>query len=221
MLTHLITVDPARGSQRLATGRQRIPAARSISLHIHDGEDEVLFIVSGRGIGVVGNVEREVVTGSVVYVPQGAWHGLKAVEPTEIIWVVSPPNFARMLREMQAGGKGLSESRREDIARKHQQSDSRAFLRRVLANTEWLGDELWGRVIFRPDGLTAQYESASGSGVLEIRDERREDLGFIGGWRNNAGMRGDLILTYDFASGAIQIDSGERFQRHATLRRVR
>ena len=35
----------------------------------------MLFVVSGHGVGVVGNVEREVVAGSVIYVPQGAWTG--------------------------------------------------------------------------------------------------------------------------------------------------
>jgi quercetin dioxygenase-like cupin family protein len=83
VLSHLIKVDPARGSQRLGVGRQHIPAGRSIALHIHDGEDEVLYILSGRGVGVVGSVESEVVAGSLIYVPKGAWHGLKAVEPTD------------------------------------------------------------------------------------------------------------------------------------------
>jgi hypothetical protein len=159
----------------------------------------------------------------VIYVPQGSWHGLKAAEPTDIMWVVSPPNFARSLREAQAAGtSGLTDSKREDIARKHQQSDSRAFLRRILANSEWNGDEPWGRVTFDADGLTATYQTPSGGGSLEIRDERKEDLGFIGNWKNSAGERGEFILTYDFASGTeITLKSGEEFQRRSILRLVR
>lgn len=216
---HLIKVDPARGSQRLGIGRQQIPAGRSISLHIHDGEDEVLYIVSGRGIGVVGSLEREVVAGSVIYVPQGAWHGLRAFEPMEIMWIVSPPNFARSLRDLQdAGGQSSPESRREEIARSHQQSDSRAFLRRVLASSEWLGDIPWERVTFGADGLSATYRSGSTRGVLKIRDERREDLSFIGVWQNDAGENGEFILTYEFASGSvIHLDSGERFECRSAL----
>jgi quercetin dioxygenase-like cupin family protein len=223
VLSHLIKVDPERGSQRLGMGRQRIPAARSIALHIHDGEDEVQYVVSGRAIGVVGSVEREVVAGSVIYIPQGAWHGLKAIEATEIIWIVSPPNFARSLREVQAsGGQSLPEWRRDEIARKHQQSDSRAFLRLVLANSEWLGDERWGRVVFGADGLSATYQRPAGqTGILEIRDERREDLGFIGVWTGD-GSQGEFVLTYEFASGStIHLDSGQGIERRSTLRRIR
>ena len=150
VLSHLIKVDPGRGSQRLGVGTQRIHAGRAVALHIHDGEDEVLYIVSGRGIGVVGHVEQEVVTGSLIYVPQGAWHGLKAIEPIDLMWVVSPPNFARAQRERQAaGGASVSEARRQEIERKHQQSDSRTFLRLVLGSSEWQGEEPWGRVAVR------------------------------------------------------------------------
>jgi quercetin dioxygenase-like cupin family protein len=224
ILSHVIKVDPARGSQRLGMGRQHISAARSIALHIHDGEDELLYAVSGRAIGVVGSVEREVVAGSVIYVPQGAWHGLKAIKPTEILWIVSPPNFARSLREVQdAGGQSLPESRREEIARKHQQSDSRTFLRLVLANSEWLGDERWGQVAFGADGLTATYRTPSGrAGVIEIRDERREDLGFTGVWRSDDENQGEFVLTYEFASGStIYLNSSQGVERRSTLRRTR
>jgi hypothetical protein len=117
----------------------------------------------------------------------------------------------------------LSESAREDIARKHRQSDSRAFLRRVLSNSEWTGDERWGRVSFGAEGLKATYRTpSSGGGSLEILDERREDLGFIGRWQDDRGERGAFILAYDFASGSlIHIDWGEGIQRRSTLRRVR
>lgn len=223
VMSHLIKVDPAHGSERLGMGRQHIDAARSIALHIHDGEDEVLYVVSGRSIGVVGSVEREVTAGSVIYVPQGAWHGLKAIEPTEILWVVSPPNFARALRETQAeGGRSAPASRRDEIARKHQQSDSSAFLRLVLAKSEWLGDERWGRVVFDADGLKGTYSTTSGrTGTIEIRDERQEDLSFTGEWRGDDGSRGDFVLTYEFADGStLHLDSGQGPDRRSTLRRV-
>jgi hypothetical protein len=205
-------------------GRQQIPPGRSIALHIHDGEDEVLYVVSGRAIGVVGGAEREVIAGSVIYVPQGAWHGLKAIEPTEIIWIVSPPNFALLLREVQsAGGQSLPQPRRDEIARRHQQSDSSAFLRLALARSEWLGDERWGRVVFGGDGLTATYQTPSGrTGVLEIQDERQEDLGFSGVCRGGDGSQGEFVLTYEFAGGsAIHLDSGQGVEGRSTLRRVR
>ena len=223
VLSHLIKVDPARGSQRLGIGTQHMEAGRGIPLHIHDGEDEVLFVLFGHGVGVVGNVEREVVAGSLIYIPQGAWHGIKAIEPIHVMWIVSPPKFARFNREvLSAGGSRLADSRREEIARQHQQTDGRAFLRLVLANSAWQGEEPWGRVAFRADGLAGTYQSPSGlQGSLEIRDERAEDLGFIGVWQAGNRQAGEFILTYDFASGsAIHLKWGDNFGQHATLRRI-
>ena len=53
-----------------------------------------------RGVGVVGNQQKEIVPGSMIYIPQGAWHGIRSIEEMKIIWIVSPPNFANYLREV-------------------------------------------------------------------------------------------------------------------------
>ena len=139
------------------------------------------------------------------------------------MWVVSPPNFARAQREFQKAGASMSEARREEIAREHQQSDSGAFLRLVLGDSEWQGEEPWGRVAFGNDGLTATYRGADGrSGTLEIRDERREDLGFAVVSHSADGGNAKLVLNYDFGSGsALHLDWGADGGKRSTLRRVR
>ena len=224
VLSHLMKVDPEMGSSRLALGKQRLRKGRGISLHTHDAEDEVLYVISGRGMGVVGEVEREVVPGSVIYIPQGAWHGIQCLEEMEVMWIVSPPNFARQLRDLQAaGGDGAPESKRDEIARKHQQSDGGAFLRAVLAGSKWKGQDPWLRVVFDVTGLEATVEDSAGArGTLTLRDSSADDLGFLGVWHRNRSETGDVSVHYDFKSGStITLRWGEGLQRQTLLLRER
>jgi quercetin dioxygenase-like cupin family protein len=224
VLSHLFKVDPEMGSQRLALGKQRLRAGRGIALHAHDAEDEVLYVISGRGIGVVGEVEREVVPGSLLHIPQGAWHGIQCLEEMEVMWIVSPPNFARQLRELQAaGGDSAPESKRDELARKHRQSDGGAFLRAVLADSKWKGQDPWLRVVFDITGLEATVEDSAGAkGTLQLRDSTADGLGFVGVWRHNASATGAISLYYDFKSGSeITLRWGEGFQRQSLLFRER
>lgn len=224
VLSHLMKVDPEMGSQRMALGKQRLRTGHGIPLHIHDAEDEVQYVISGRGIGVVGEVEREVGPGSLIYIPQGAWHGIQCLEEMEIMWIVSPPNFARQLREWQAaGGESAPESKRDDIARKHQQRNGRAFLRAVLAGSNWKGQDPWGRVAFDMTGLAATFEDSAGvRGTLQLRDSSADGLGFVGTWHRTASETGAFAVYYDFKSGSeITLKWGEGLQRQSLLRRER
>jgi quercetin dioxygenase-like cupin family protein len=221
-VSHLIKVEPARGASRLGLGTQRLRAGRSIPLHIHDGEDEVLYILSGRGVGVVGRIEREVETGSLLYVPQGAWHGVSAFEEMAILWVVSPPEFAAYLRESEeAGGAAMPEERWREIAAKHQYVDTPQFLQRLLAGTRWELAEPLTLVIFDDSGLSAEIRGAVGKGTLEIHDSLQGSLSFVGTWSEaGAATPQKVTLEYDFAGGeAIEVRWSEG-QRTATLRRA-
>lgn len=219
-LAHLIKVEPNRGAHRLGLGTQRLRGGRGIPLHIHDGEDEVLYVVSGRGVGVVGAAEREVVAGSLLYVPQGAWHGIRAAEDMEIMWVVSPPNFARYLREWNdAGAQNVSEAKWQEIAEKHEYADGRAFLHRVLAGTQWRDTMSAALLVFDRKGTHA---TATGGATLEIQDESAPDLGFIALWRPDASASPEtVVLTYDFATGNILRLRWRDMQRTVSLTRER
>ncbi len=216
---HLIKVEPARGANRLGLGTQRLPAGRGIPLHIHDGEDEVLYVVSGRGVGVVGRVEREVVPGSLLYVPQGAWHGVRASEDVEILWVVSPPNFAQYLRESHdVGGASMSEARWKEIADKHQYADSREFLRRVLAGTRWIDADTQKGIRFDATGMRAAGEA----GELAIEGESPADLGFAATFRASPSAAAQKVaLTYEFATGDFIRLRWVDAQKSVTLKRVK
>lgn len=49
----------------------------SIGSHPHHGEEEIYFVIAGRGIMTVGTEEREIGPGSVVLTQSGSWHGLR------------------------------------------------------------------------------------------------------------------------------------------------
>lgn len=81
-------------------------AADGIPLHLHTFEEEVLYVVKGRGTVIVGDGEEvPVEPGSLLYVPQGNWHGVRNSDPNdrlEVLMVTTP-----------AGPRGLAEFFRE------------------------------------------------------------------------------------------------------------
>ncbi len=70
-------------------------AAWEIPVHLHTFEDELLYVVNGRGVAIVGNDRQEVPLepGSVLYIPSGEWHGLRNADPNrrlELLFVTTP-----------------------------------------------------------------------------------------------------------------------------------
>jgi mannose-6-phosphate isomerase-like protein (cupin superfamily) len=126
---HYIKADPQSGSMRLGVGLQRLKGGQGTGIHMHEQEDELLFIHSGSGLGVVGDQRRNISAGTTLYIPQGTWHGVESDgDELEILWVVSPPHFAETLREGAAdasdAGKG-SAAVLDEIGRTHGYRDSR------------------------------------------------------------------------------------------------
>src|SRR5215211_6842036 len=101
--SHHIKADPHTGSMRLGVGLQRLTGGQGIPMHMHEQEDEVLFIHSGSGLGAVGDERKSIGGGTTLYIPQGTWHGVESHgDEMEVLWVVSPPHFAENLREIGA-----------------------------------------------------------------------------------------------------------------------
>ena len=223
-LSHLIMADPQLGSNRLGMGKQRLKAGRGIALHAHEGEDEILYVESGKGIGVVGDQQKELFAGSMMYVPQGVWHGIRSTEEMKVIWIVSPPNFANYLREWHALNESgeFTEKRYEELLRKHQYSDGGAFLGAVLGNSVWQGPAPWYEIRFDADGMKADYGgNGLPAGIIEIQDASSDALGFLGEWRQTEPpKRGRFTLYYDLTSGAeITFKSGEDPRSQSTWRK--
>ena len=78
----------------MMVAEQRL-AASGIPVHAHVWEDEVIYILSGKGTALVGADQQEVPVekGSTLYVPMGSWHGLlnaSETERMEALFVTTP-----------------------------------------------------------------------------------------------------------------------------------
>ena len=120
----VIKVDPKTGSSRLAMGTQVLTQGNGIALHLHEREDEILFLHEGARTVVVGDATKMVAKGTTVYIPHGVWHGvMSANDEAQVVWIVSPPGLEEFFREVgTAPGippRALTLERLADIRRKH------------------------------------------------------------------------------------------------------
>jgi quercetin dioxygenase-like cupin family protein len=120
----VIKVDPKTGSQRMAMGMQTLAPGKGIALHLHEQEDEILFLHGGTRTVIVGHDQRVAVTGTTVYIPHGVWHGVEnSSEQAQVVWLVSPPGLEDYFREVgTAPGMRVKEftpERLAEIRRKH------------------------------------------------------------------------------------------------------
>ncbi len=212
---HHIKADPKTGSTRLGVGLQHFTGGGGIALHMHEKEDEVLFIHSGIGLGVVGSEVRQLSPGTTLYIPQGTWHGIEAEgKEMQVLWVVSPPEFAEGLRDLEASPKKLSEREVDEIAKKHGYRDARYFFSSRLSNSRWNGGADWGTVAFSQSGTEMDFNRNGVPGRMQILDDFTGGLGVQGQWTLQSGEMGSFALFFDFAMGSkIDLKWGPNLER--------
>jgi mannose-6-phosphate isomerase-like protein (cupin superfamily) len=119
-----IKVDPSRGSNNMALGTQQLLIGAGIPVHQHNEADEVLFVLEGTGIGILGDTRANIEKGSAIYVPTGVWHGVEnPVSELLLLWVAAPPGVEAFFREVSsapgAPPKQLTREQVNEIAQKH------------------------------------------------------------------------------------------------------
>ncbi len=122
--TVVVKADPKTGSPAMAMGTQSLDPGVGIPLHVHEHEDEVLFVHEGGGVAVLDGRRREVRRGDTVFIPHGVWHGVESRgEAVELLWVVTPPGLEEFFRETGsppgAPPRVLTPAQLEDVGRKH------------------------------------------------------------------------------------------------------
>jgi mannose-6-phosphate isomerase-like protein (cupin superfamily) len=72
-----------------------------IRVHLHEREDEIIFIRMGHGIATLGDREVPVGPGATIYVPQGVWHGLRNTGESTLGMsaMYSPPGFEQAFKD--------------------------------------------------------------------------------------------------------------------------
>ena len=87
---------------RLAMIVQDMSPGTTIPTHLHEREDEIILIQSGEGLAKIGEHETRVAPGSVLWVPQGTWHGGRNTGKTVLKWtgIYAPAGFEGYFREI-------------------------------------------------------------------------------------------------------------------------
>ncbi|HEV2438970.1 MAG TPA: cupin domain-containing protein [bacterium] len=115
-----IKVDRRRvGSPLFAVGHQRLGPGASIPVHLHEHQDEVIFVHAGRGTAVFDGRRVPVRTRSTIFVRRGVWHGVDNTSRADLhlVWIISPPGLEDMFRDISVRKGGRPERMtREEFA---------------------------------------------------------------------------------------------------------
>ncbi len=122
--TVTVKVDPKTGSPGMAMGTQVLAPSVGIPIHMHEHEDEVLYVNDGDGVAILNEQRKAIGKGDTVYIPHGIWHGVETHDAgISLLWIVTPPGLEGFFREISTppGGapKVLTPAQIEDIGRKH------------------------------------------------------------------------------------------------------
>jgi quercetin dioxygenase-like cupin family protein len=97
----MLKVDPkTNGSQHLIVGTEEIAPGASIPTHKHPTEDEIVLIHSGEAHVFLGEQERDLHAGGLVFIPANTWIGLKNIstEPLSVTFIFSALGFEEFQR---------------------------------------------------------------------------------------------------------------------------
>lgn len=112
-----IKVDPKNtGSHRLAMGHQRLEPGGSIPVHLHERQDEILFVHAGRAAVIIEEHRLPAPAGTTVFVPEGVWHGVEnaGTNALHLVWIITPPGLEEMFRAISATADAESQPMTRD-----------------------------------------------------------------------------------------------------------
>jgi mannose-6-phosphate isomerase-like protein (cupin superfamily) len=114
------------GSRHLIMGASQIAGGTGIPVHMHEHEDEILFVHRGEATAVVGDKTVPARDGATIYVPRGTWHAVQnhgGSKLVEVLWVFSQPGMDEYFRELSvpvgASPRQFSAKEVEEVQRKH------------------------------------------------------------------------------------------------------
>lgn len=88
-ILHVFRSDELKGKTRLFA-RLRLPAGSSIGYHLHEGEEEIFYILSGSASVREGELVSRVGPGEAVLTGGGSGHSIEnaEAEPLELLAVI-------------------------------------------------------------------------------------------------------------------------------------
>jgi quercetin dioxygenase-like cupin family protein len=97
----MLKVSPQNnGSQHLVFGTEDMHPGDEIPLHKHLGQDEIVTIQTGTVHVHLGNQERDLHAGGMVFIPAYTWVSIKPVgnDTVSMAFVFSAPGFENLMR---------------------------------------------------------------------------------------------------------------------------
>jgi quercetin dioxygenase-like cupin family protein len=97
----MLKVSPKNnGSQHLVAGTEVLAPGAAIPKHRHLVQDEILLLHSGNAHVWLGDKERDLHAGGLVFIPESTWISLKniGVEPASLTFIFSAPGFEDTMR---------------------------------------------------------------------------------------------------------------------------
>ena len=97
----MLKVSPKNnGSEHLVLGTEELAPGAAIQRHKHLLQDEIVLIQSGTAHVWLGDQERDIHAGGVVFIPSNTFIGLKntGTEPISLTFVFSAPGFEDTMR---------------------------------------------------------------------------------------------------------------------------
>lgn len=95
------------GSKVITFGYSRFEGKTSLhKKHSHEDGDELMYILSGKGIGGVGEYETVQKAGDTIYVPRGTvhWFYNPYDEPLEMLWLYTKPSLREAGYSLESKG---------------------------------------------------------------------------------------------------------------------
>ena len=97
----MLKVSPKNnGSQHLVAGTEELAPGAAIQKHRHLAQDEIVLIHSGTAHVWLGDQERDLHAGGLVFIPANTWVSLKNIgtEPISLTFIFSAPGFEDTMR---------------------------------------------------------------------------------------------------------------------------
>jgi len=97
----MLKVSPKNnGSQHLVAGTEELASGATLPKHRHLAQDEIVLIQSGKAHVWLGDQERDLHAGGLVFIPANTWVSLKNIgtEPINLTFIFSAPGFEDTMR---------------------------------------------------------------------------------------------------------------------------
>jgi quercetin dioxygenase-like cupin family protein len=148
---HGVLLDGAATGNRLAAFRSQMRAGAASPVHVHDQDDETVFVLEGAGVAWVGDQRWELRSGDSVFMPRHVPHSYVFTAETDLLTVCNPAGMENFFR---AAGWDLKDPQPQDWA---------VDMETLRTSGEAGGQHVLGPPLAPGSEMPAQYLGSSGT----------------------------------------------------------